>query len=426
MRCCLLSLSPIADDPRVRRQGDALHALGWTVSAVGLPARRSPPPAWPIRTVDVPEPGTGMVERALRIGRVGLAGRCGPLLLPLMEGMPATRQLLAGAEGVVADLYVANDWTALPAAAILAARHGGRLVYDSHELAVAEREEDARWRLLYGRLAGAVEERFIRSAALVTTVSEGIADAMAAAYRLRERPVVIRNVPVHRAMPLRQPDPGRIRVLFQGLLAPGRGIEALLRSVPLWRPEFHLVLRGPAGDAYRAELEALAGATGAGARIVFDPPRSPGQLVEAANEADIGIHPLEPVNRNNRLALPNKIFEYLMAGLAVCVSDLPELAAVVRRHDCGRLIGTVTPEAIADAVNGFSPSGIAGAKRNALAAARELCWEREREILIRAYAAIGGGGGALLKTETFSGDREQPFVGDPSDIADTSTNGART
>ncbi len=47
---CVLSLSPIADDPRVRRQGEAFHRAGWTVIAVGLPGARSPEPGWRIMT----------------------------------------------------------------------------------------------------------------------------------------------------------------------------------------------------------------------------------------------------------------------------------------------------------------------------------------------------------------------------------------
>lgn len=47
---CILALSPIADDPRVRRQAEAFHRAGWTVIAVGLPGARSPAPEWRIMT----------------------------------------------------------------------------------------------------------------------------------------------------------------------------------------------------------------------------------------------------------------------------------------------------------------------------------------------------------------------------------------
>jgi hypothetical protein len=55
-RICLIALSAIADDPRVRRQGDAFVRDGWDVVAVGLPGARSTAPGWTIlfrQTVDL-------------------------------------------------------------------------------------------------------------------------------------------------------------------------------------------------------------------------------------------------------------------------------------------------------------------------------------------------------------------------------------
>src|SRR5687767_578363 len=51
-RICVLALSRIADDPRVRRQCDTFHRAGWNVTAVGLPGARSPGPDWPILTTE--------------------------------------------------------------------------------------------------------------------------------------------------------------------------------------------------------------------------------------------------------------------------------------------------------------------------------------------------------------------------------------
>lgn len=383
-RCCLLSVSPIANDPRVRRHGDALHMAGWEVTAVGLAASQGTVPDWPIRVVAMPPPGIGVVERLERVGRVLLTGRSGPLLGRFYRGFPAFHLFLAAASDLKANLYIANDWPVLPVAAALAERYGGRLIYDTHELATAEREENALWRLLYGRLAGAVERRFIHAADQVMTVSDGIARVLVEEYALPRLPVVVRNVPPYVAVPLRDPDPRAIQVLFQGLLAPGRGIEDLLRSVPLWRPEFRLVLRGPASDAYRAELQALVSSPGVQFRVTLEPPCPPHRMIELANLADIGVHPLDGINRNNRLAMPNKLFEYMAAGLALCVSDLPEMASVVRHHDCGRLIPDGGEKHLAETINGFTPESIAHYKRQSLAAAKILCWERERQAFLAA------------------------------------------
>jgi glycosyltransferase involved in cell wall biosynthesis len=85
--------------------------------------------------------------------------------------------------------------------------------------------------------------------------------------------------------------------------------------------------------------------------------------------------------------LPNKFFEYVMAGLALCASDRPEMARLIQQYDLGVTIAAVEPKAIAAAINALDPDRIDRFKRNALAAARELCWERESERLVGAYSA---------------------------------------
>jgi hypothetical protein len=111
-------------------------------------------------------------------------------------------------------------------------------------------------------------------------------------------------------------------------------------------------------------------------------------LIRLANEADIGIHPLIAVSNQTRYALPNKLFEYVMASCALCVSDTPEMSGLVAKYGLGRLIAAPTPAAIADAVNGFTPESVQNFKLRASAAAKELCWEHERSILLTAYEEI--------------------------------------
>jgi glycosyltransferase involved in cell wall biosynthesis len=89
--------------------------------------------------------------------------------------------------------------------------------------------------------------------------------------------------------------------------------------------------------------------------------------------------------------MPNKLFEYLMAGLAVCVSDAPEMASIVRRYGVGVIVASTTPQGIAEALNGIELAALPEFKSRALAAARELCWENEQSVLLDAVAAMAEG-----------------------------------
>jgi len=276
---------------------------------------------------------------------------------------------------------LANDWTALPIALRLVDEQGGILVYDTHELAAEEYSERLAWRLLHQPLVMAIERLGLRRASLVTCVSEGIADRLQALYGLKRRPTVICNTPAYQEMPFR-PTGEVIDVLYHGVVSPGRGLEECIESVALWRPEFRLTIRGPVGEAYRSDLERRIKRAGVGSRVCLVPAVPMVDLVKEANSADVGLFVLPGHSRHNRFVLPNKFFEYTMAGLALCVSNLPEMARLLRHHDLGRLIEGVSPEAIATQVNLLDRAAIDCYKRNALAAARQLNWERESEKLV--------------------------------------------
>jgi glycosyltransferase involved in cell wall biosynthesis len=204
---------------------------------------------------------------------------------------------------------------------------------------------------------------------------------MARIYGLRERPRVIRNAPPYEVTALR-PTPEQVKVLYHGVVAPGRALEEIIASLRLWRPEFHLTIRGPAEPSYLAHLRRLAGEAGVAERVAFDPPVPMTGLVAAARPFDIGLFAIRGHSLQNEFVLPNKFFEYAMAGLALCVSDLPEMRRLIARYPMGALIDAVEPRAIAAAINGMDRAMIDACKANALKAARELCWEREAETLV--------------------------------------------
>ena len=377
-RVGILVLNRIGDDPRVRRQIEAFQADGWEVTAIGLGGSRTPPPPCRLELVEDAGPaapkGGGLLRRSvghgLRATQATIGGRVADAAYWRLD--PTLARLFEKARGIVPDLWFANDWTVLPIAASVGRAQDRPFVYDTHELATEEFSENWKWRWFMRGLIRRVEGTAIRRAASVSCVSDGIAARLASLYP-GLRPLVVRNAPSYRAFPFR-PVGAVIRVLYQGALFPGRGLEAAIVSVGAWRDEFELAIRGPGAEPYVASLRALAAQHGVAERVRFLDPVPVTRLLDEAALFDIGLSILPKTSSNNQAALPNKAFEYLMAGLALCVSDLPQLAALVTRHDVGRL---VAGEAIAAAVNGFSRDAIDRYKQNALRAARGLSWEGE-------------------------------------------------
>jgi glycosyltransferase involved in cell wall biosynthesis len=289
-----------------------------------------------------------------------------------------------------AAVWLANDFSMLPLAARLAGEKGGIYVYDSHELATEEFADSLKWRFLNRPMISTLEREFIQGATVVSTVSDGIARRLEALYSLRRKPLVVRNTPVFEASSFRPTAPDRIRVLYHGIITPGRGLEAAIDSVAAWRPAFELTIRGPGDECYLNGLKRRIAERGLADRIAIAPPVPMTDLVREAAAYDVGFFALPGSSRHNEFALPNKFFEYVMAGLALCVTDLPEMARLQREHDLGVTFPCVDPEMIAAAINGLDPHAIDRYKRNALTAARELCWERESERLVAAYDAVLG------------------------------------
>ena len=246
----------------------------------------------------------------------------------------AHRQFRRAALERPAALYFASDLYTLPGLAKAAQRHDARLVFDSREL--------------YGHLdstAGrpwvravwqAVERRFIRRADVVFTVNESIAERLTQTYRIAP-PVVLHNVPERRSVP----STNRLReatgfpaeqpiVLYQGGLREGRGLTALIAAMAEV-PEAALAIIGD--GPFEAEARRLAAPLGDRACFLgFIPPDD---LPIYTAGADLGTLLIEPLTESLRLALPNKLFEYLMAEVPVLASPIPEVRRIVEGFDVG-------------------------------------------------------------------------------------------
>ena len=392
-RVGLLTMSCVPDDPRVRRQGTALAAAGYSVFAIGLRGGRSRSPDWPVFEIDpgtdAPLTGAARWARRAKWTSASLLSRAAPqTALAASFGLDhRLESMFCTADGRVADVWIANDWKTLPVALRLNAGRPARIIYDTHELATEEYAEHTRWRLFHQPFRHAIETVALSRVDAVTTVSDGISARLHELYRLPTGPRVVRNVPSYqKQMP--HATGARIGVLYHGVVAPGRGLEATIESVRLWRPEFGLTIRGPATGEYLASLKHQATGQGVANRVVFAPAVAMVDLVTAASESDIGLFALPGHSVQNAYALPNKFFEYVMAGLALCVSDLPEMSRLVSRYELGHVMSGTGPVAIAAAINAFDVAQIDVAKKNARKAAIELCWEAEQKILLACVAEV--------------------------------------
>jgi glycosyltransferase involved in cell wall biosynthesis len=287
------------------------------------------------------------------------------------------------------DVVHANDIATLIPGYLAARLSGARLVYDTHEYAVGVPYRKAVW----AWLAATIERLLIGRCDAVITVSDGIAERLQARYGLKERPTVVRNVP-DLPPPASAPDlreqmeiGSAPLVLHQGAVAEGRGGGNLVRAVAEM-DSAHLLFLGADG-AFAEGLVHLASELGVGERTHFHPPVGLTELLSYTTQADVGVSLLEDTCDNHRLALPNKLFEYLAAGLPVVVSDLPEMRRLVSERQVGWVTDPGDPADIARALAAATVSrGDESLENRVRVAAAELNWRRERSRLTDLYARL--------------------------------------
>lgn len=375
-RVALICISPLRHDSRVLRHAGLLAGAGYDVRIF---AQAPLPTVAPTPVTVLPGPGAdwrvrfGMVFR--QAPATILPASAGPLYWASATRLAARRELLRYRP----DLVIANDWRALPVALAAKRACGARIIYDSHEFAPEEFSDSWRWRTLAQRHVMEIERHHIGTADAVMTVSDGIAEALMQRYRLRQRPIVISNTPAWQKTAFR-PTAEPVTVLYHGAVVPRRGLETLIESLPLWPAGFRLVIRGPAQGGFDQHLRSLAGHLGE--RIAFEPAVPPDQLVATAAQADIGIFLLANSTTHARFALPNKIFEYMQAGLMVISSDLPEIRRLVEAAQCGLLLDGDTPAAIAACLAQLDQARIDACKQASLATAQSLNFEIEGAKLL--------------------------------------------
>lgn len=379
MKICHLSLSPVKTDIRIMRQVTCLREAGHEVDLIGY--------------------GAGVELRPMtRIERVRRAALQVPSwVLPdglsarLAFRIPELRQMWEAASVPARryDIIHAHDAEALLVADKLARQSGAKLIYDSHEFGQGARLESLSWRIAFPAFIRGIERRCLPRAKAVITVSDYLAKALRQSYGLGEDPTVIRNVPSY--VPIVRPArrPGRLLLHYHGILNSGRGVEIVLHALALLPDHFHLRLTGPVRQpGYDEDLLQLARRLGVADRVELHPAVPVEQLIEHASQADIGVFVTPGRSVQEMAALPNKIFEYAMAGLAVVGGPAPDIVTFITRNDLGIALAVPTAEVLAERLRGVTPAGLAAWQENALAAARTDNWEQEKNKLLAVYDRV--------------------------------------
>lgn len=371
-----ISLTEFRNESRVLKETRSLlkHGLFGSLSIVALHA-------------------DGLAEREtldpnLNLYRVPLKSRSLPARLPfqLFKFIEFCVFVLLLARRQRPDVVNVHALALLPLGVLIKSLFRARLVYDAHEL---ETEVEG-LRGLRQKISRLVERLCIPAVDLTITVGPRIRDWYSDRYRINNVVAVLNCPPlskIDRRGRLREElgiSPKQEIYLYQGALCAGRGIELLLESFELSNDDSVVLVCMGYGELADFIKRAVARCP----RIYYFPAVPPSRVLEYTVSADVGFV-LTGIDDqqclNNQYCLPNKLFEYAMAGVPMICSPMDEMAALVAEFGIGVVIDGATPEAIERAVK-----GICALKRDVLQQrmvefAHRFCWEEQETVMIDAY-----------------------------------------
>ena len=296
----------------------------------------------------------------------------------------------SGKKNIVAQLLknnyaviIANDIQTLPLALAIASNHS-KVYFDAHEYHPREFEDMFLWKLFNQPYVRFLCKKYIPQAAAFSTVSENI--SLEYEKYIGKKPVVITNATDFQRIHPTPGKSGKIRIIHHTAAIRSRKTELMIETMSFLdeRFEFDLILVG--NDlGYINELKKQAEGK---PNIRFLPPVPYKEICSFTNMYDIGMFLLPPTNFNYLHGLPNKVFEFVQARLALAVSPNPEMAKLVKAYDLGVIADDYSPEAMANAIKKMTAERIMHYKQQAELHAKTLSAEENMKKINEIILAL--------------------------------------
>lgn len=284
-------------------------------------------------------------------------------------------------------LFVSNDLDTLLANFIAHKLKHVPLVYDSHEF-YTETPELINRPIIQG-IWKRIEKAIFPKLDDIITVNESIADLYQQKYNRVLN--VVRNVPrtpgideIASRETLGLPTDKKIIILQGAGINIQRGAEETVEAMQYVNNALLLIIGG--GDVIES-LRNQVDQSGLEDKVKFIKRLPYKELIQYTRLANLGITLDKDTNINYRYSLPNKLFDYIHAGIPVLASRLPEIARIVEGYQIGCIAENHHPEYIAGLINQMLNDETQNKiwKNNLATAALDLNWEHEEKILIELY-----------------------------------------
>ncbi|MEE3480735.1 MAG: glycosyltransferase family 4 protein [Lachnospiraceae bacterium] len=276
-----------------------------------------------------------------------------------------------------------------------------KVVYDAHEYLMGQLVNKSG---IVKTVNGLLEKNVIKCADVSIFVNDSIADAVQKDYKLKERPLVIRNVPlmapevseeerISARLELEQKfgDCGNKNfiIMYHGAIMSGRGLRVFIEAVKRM-PDICGVIIGYGTDSAIEELKRSLRESDARDRLAYHEAVPQKELWEYIAAADAEMVTIQAINRSYYFSLPNKLLESIQAGTPVIASNFPEIEKMVNRYHIGLTCDPENLDEVCACIEKLKndPEFRKQCRANAVAVKEELSWETESRKLRQALLQL--------------------------------------
>lgn len=312
-------LNDLRRDPRVWKEAKSLRDAGYNVSIIGIKGKGLP---------------QHEIKSGIEIFRcfAGWHSRANPLFYTIFA--------LPRAVAIKPHVYHSHDLITLLIGFIGAKINSAKLIYDSHELCVEMSRGIKRilWKLL--------EQILIKRCDFILTVNESIAKELVTRYNIRMPKILLNAAPYKRLPKKKKNYP--YRIVYAGIYKKDRNLDKIVEVAPYIKNGV-IVFIGE-GDEERS-LKKLRDKLKVNEKISFLNPIPMEDLIPFLASCDIGLAIYPKNSLNNFYATPNKLFEYIMAGIPIIGSNFPEMKNIIEGEGIGFTVNPDNPKEIASSIN---------------------------------------------------------------------------